>query len=426
MSPPPVSSGKAYMAMATVALYSCALSLLTHYSGVMPLVNGHQYSTISAVIVIAIIQLSVSLTMALFEVSVKNPHLPVTELYSVLSKSVLSTDGFRVIFPALLYSLQSVLQIAALKNLGPATFQCIYQMRICYWFTTSQAVSRTTLSTRHWFAFILMALGAFILIGGLLTSHWWPRTLEDPSGLGTEVASQLSNQNHSSTFQEIQQGSAIRYPELDMNDGANMALLASILSGVADTYVEKMLKDSPGAEFGLLAGRRGGDIWAKNAQMSFFSVVIAVLFRTCSHNLASYRENGGDQRTSFFAGFNGVVWSVVGLQAFGGAAVAFVTPYLSSMLEGFACINSILLTFALSICLFQSTGTHYFALGAIIIVGARWLFASGGNVLEVEGSDLERATVEYEKFEDDPKSTPRPGTPIGVWHHRRSPSARRS
>jgi len=102
-----------------------------HYSRVMPPSGDHRYFTSTAVFLNEIIKLAVSLCFCLYESSrLLAPSTPATVLFQQISNSVLSSDGWKLMIPAALYTVQNLLQYVAISNLDAVHFQVVYQFKV--------------------------------------------------------------------------------------------------------------------------------------------------------------------------------------------------------------------------------------------------------------------------------------------------------
>lgn len=137
--------------------------------------------------------------------------------------------------------------------------------------------------------------------------------------------------------------------------GFAAALGACVLSGFAGIFFEKMLK--------------GSDIsvWMRNVQMSLLSIPLGIC--TCLFaNREKILTNG------FFHGYDAFVVYLIVLQAGGGLLVALVVKYADNILKGFATSLSIIISCVASIYLFDFHLTIQFAIGAILVIGAIFLY----------------------------------------------------
>ena len=165
-------------------------------------------------------------------------------------------------------------------------------------------------------------------------------------------------------------------------------LMACVLSGLAGVYFEKVLK-APSKPAGPHTAENGGtdiegkvivveepfqedyapaQLWVRNIQMSFFSVLLGMVFVVLLQDGATIAERG------FFVNYNALTWCVIGIQAFGGLIVALVVKYADNILKGFATSISIILSSLLSVFLFGFSITGTFVLGATFVIYATYLY----------------------------------------------------
>lgn len=173
-------------------------------------------------------------------------------------------------------------------------------------------------------------------------------------------------------------------------------LMACVLSGLAGVYFEKILKAAPSTssakpddddEEGKIspppaqhhvvvdetpleeqAAAVQSQLWIRNIQMSFFSVLLGLVFVVLLQDGTTIAEKG------FFVNYTPLTWLVIGIQAFGGLVVALVVKYADNILKGFATSISIILSSILSIWLFNFSLTGTFVLGAAFVIYATYLY----------------------------------------------------
>jgi len=137
--------------------------------------------------------------------------------------------------------------------------------------------------------------------------------------------------------------------------GAAAVFLASVTSGFAGVYFEKILKSTPFS------------IWGRNIQLGFFGFLFASLITFLSDS-SQISMNG------FFYGWN---WNVVLLvvnHALGGLIIAFVVKYADNILKGFASSFSIILSSICSVYLFEFRLSWLFVLGTTLVVVACYIY----------------------------------------------------
>lgn len=320
----------------------------------MPPVGGQRYFTSTAVFLNEVIKLSISLTMALYDISSNlPPSSPATTLFSNLSSAVFTGDSWKLAIPAMLYTLQNSLQYLAVSNLEAATFQVTYQLKILTTALFSVIMLGRTLTARKWLALILLAVGVAIVqipshndpadvshVKGLQDTQvkfFWPRSLARARGLGNAAAAQL--QRRSATYAGIDKDVAMHNPQLDASIGLAAVVVACVLSGLAGVYFEKVLKDR--------SGNPNTSLWVRNVQLSFYSLFPAFFVGVI------FKDGEGIARHGFFSGYNWVVWTAIVFQAFGGVIVATVINYADNIAKNFATSISILLSVLGSVVFFN-------------------------------------------------------------------------
>lgn len=281
------------------------------YSRIMPLVDGHQYFTATAVFLNEVIKLAVSLGMALHETSEALPGSPLTKLLPALSRSVFTADSWKLAIPAGLYTFQNTLQYVAVSNLDAATFQVTYQLKILTTALFSVTMLNRSLSTKKWISCVLLMAGVAVV--------QFP-TGESASTSGTKQARDAT---------EPTGGNA--------TVGLVAVIIACAISGLAGVYFEKVLKD----------GSSNASLWVRNVQLSFYSLFPAFFIGVVFKDGAAIAQDG------FFAGYNWVVWTAIGFQAFGGLVVALVVNYADNIAKNFATSISIILSLLASVWFFD-------------------------------------------------------------------------
>lgn len=137
--------------------------------------------------------------------------------------------------------------------------------------------------------------------------------------------------------------------------GFSAVMGACVLSGLAGIFFEKMLK---GADI---------SVWMRNVQMSLLSIPLA--YATCFITDSSRLYKSG-----FFHGYDFYVVYLIVLQAVGGLLVAIVVKYADNILKGFATSLAIIISCVASIFIFDFKLTLQFAVGALLVIGAIFLY----------------------------------------------------
>jgi hypothetical protein len=113
------------------------------------------------------------------------------------------------------------------------------------------------------------------------------------------------------------------------------------VSGLTGVYFEKLLKQGP----------TQASVWIRNVQLSFYSLIAALLGGVIWQDGEGIREHG------FFEGYNWVVWTAVGLQAAGGLVASLVIRDADNIVKNFATSISIVISMLVSVVIFDFTVT---------------------------------------------------------------------
>ena len=131
--------------------------------------------------------------------------------------------------------------------------------------------------------------------------------------------------------------------------GLIAVFIATITSGFAGVYFEKILKGS------------STSLWIRNIQLGLPSIVIALATVYLEDREKVYSKG-------FFVGYNGIVWTVVTIQAVGGLIVAVVVKYADNVLKVFATSFSIVFSCIMSAFMSDFTPTFWFSVGASFVI----------------------------------------------------------
>ncbi|KAI7627064.1 P-loop containing nucleoside triphosphate hydrolase protein [Hortaea werneckii] len=366
-----------HISLITLVFQNSLLILVMHYSRIMPPVNGHRYYTSTAVFLNELMKLSISLSMALYDIAThsKSPETATAAgLFGELARAVFSGDSWKMGIPALLYTLQNSLQYIGISNLDAATFQVTYQLKILTTALFSVTLLGKSLSPRRWTSLVLLMVGVAIVqipLGNSETpvlsikdlkdgaAFHSPRSIWDLKALGNAAAGQLSKR--SATYEGIGEDEAAAHPQLDASIGLIAVMIACGLSGMAGVYFEKVLKDPKGD-----AHRQS--VWVRNVQLSFYSLWPALLIGVL------FKDGEQIAKTGFFTGYNWVVWLAITLQAIGGVVVALAVNYADNIAKNFATSISILVSFLASVFFFDFHITWLYLIGTVTVVGATYLY----------------------------------------------------
>lgn len=316
-----------------------------HYSRVST-PAAQSYSPATAVLLNEILKGMISFTVAWLNVAQASEASSTGVIgwwlaFKRVCKDIFSPDCWKLSIPALLYVVQNSLQFVAISNLPVATFQVTYQMKILTTAAFSVALLRKKLSSTKWLSLFFLAIGVGIV--QIQTS---------------------SSPRHAPQRDNIPVGSAHDSAPLHIHimsplKGFGAVVAACFTSGLAGVYFEMVLKNSK------------ADLWARNVQLSLFSLIPAALpvYWEFSNPYSQYSIF-----TSMFRNFGGWAWATVAIQVFGGLVTAVVIKYSDNILKGFATSLSIVLSFLASVALFGFRITPSFLIGSSTVLAATWMY----------------------------------------------------
>jgi UDP-sugar transporter A1/2/3 len=140
--------------------------------------------------------------------------------------------------------------------------------------------------------------------------------------------------------------------------GSLAVLAATVTSGFAGVYFEKILKESKVS------------LWVRNLQLGLLGIISSSVIVYANDSSQIFGPKG----KGFFFGWNWVVVVVVLNQALGGFLVALVVKYADNILKGFAVSFSIILSSILSIFVFDFTFSFYFLVGTVLVLVSVYIY----------------------------------------------------
>ena len=252
--------------------------------------------------------------------------------------------------PACLYTLANNLQFVGIQNLEAATFQVTYQMKIIVTAIFSVVILRKSLTTRKWVALVILMVGVIVvsiphgptgpLAQGAHTRTYFPRSVDAlREQLGGSAASHLNRR--SATYEGIEEDEDLLNPTQSAPIGLLAVMGVCIASGLGGVYFEKVLKESP----------QKTSLWVRNVQLAIYSLFPALFIGVFFFDGETVAKNG------FFDGYNWVVFTTVGFQAFGGIVSAFCIFYADNISKNFATSISMVLSSLASFFFFDFKAT---------------------------------------------------------------------
>lgn len=363
-----------YVSLVTLALQSTTLVIVMHYSRVSVSSSSNVYSASSAVLIVEVLKCAISLVIAFirtkpppsavrghnrlpetptypssFSNSGRTPYLvPAPVLFlriRQLASEIGSADAWKLSIPALLYVLQNNLQYVAVSNLDVPTFQVTNQMKILTTAGFSVMLLHRKLSKRKWISLALLAIGVGIV-----------QIQASTSSVPVELPSLKSSSSVPVAGGDTVDPPPSTSPTLHPLTGFLAVTASCFTSGLAGVYFEMVLKGST------------ADLWVRNVQMSAWSIIPALV-----PILVGFLRDG-TRFEDMFANFGAWAWCTVLMQVLGGLVTALVIKYSDNILKGFATSLAIVLSFLVSVGLFNLSITISFLVGASVVLGATWMY----------------------------------------------------
>ncbi|OBZ86073.1 UDP-N-acetylglucosamine transporter [Choanephora cucurbitarum] len=328
------------------------------------------YLASTAVVMSEVIKSFVCLVVLYFAPESRKRSL--SKLTSLLNRELILNwrETAKLAIPAALYLVQNNLQYVAASNLDAATFQVTYQLKILTTAFFSVIILKRNLSKLKWIALAILTMGIALVVL--------------PKSASTAFVAYITG-NTMITDSTIEGTTSVPEGNQSNLHGFLAVLCACMLSGLAGVYFEKILKaptpkpvptEDDEEEIKRASVQDDDDdettvsnqIWIRNIQMSFFSVLLGLVFVVMLQDGATIAERG------FFVNYTPLTWTVIGIQALGGLIVALVVKYADNILKGFATSISIILSSIVSVWLFNFAFSGSFLLGAALVIYATYLY----------------------------------------------------
>ncbi|CAF4077385.1 unnamed protein product [Rotaria magnacalcarata] len=308
------------ISLVALILQTTGIVLLLRYSRTW---KAEPYISSTAIVASEFLKGFICLILVWFETDCSFARLAKKLNDEIYSKPV---ETFKLAIPSGLYAIQNNLLFIALSYLNAATYQVTYQLKIlttalCCVFMLGKKIDK-----HQWVSLCMLAIGvAFVT---------WPSS--------DEVTKRASTQIQKSWTQQF--------------IGFGAVLSATLTSGFAGVYFEKILKTGPTS------------VWVRNIQLAIFGTIFGLVI-VFLFDARAVMDKG------FFQGYSTVVWIVIFLQAIGGLIIAAVIKYADNIIKGFATSLSIILSSVVSYFVLNDfTPSLFFFMGTILVITATFLY----------------------------------------------------
>ena len=318
-----------YTSLLLVVVQTSALVLLLRYSRVA---GSDRYFSSVAVVCAELIKAVAAFLVIVYQGGLRSA---IAQVHAVVVAQ--PWDTLKVAVPAGIYALQNNLLFYGLSNLSVPTYQVTNQLKV---FTTalfSVFMLGKVLTMRKWLALGLLFAGICLVQIDSVNSGGAPKPPVDVS----------------STAVPSPQASAA--PEQNAVLGAAAVLCASVTSGFAGVYFEKMLKNSPAS------------LWLRDVQLGGLGAIFGSI-------IAWWNDGTVIAERGIWVGWSSLVTLVVLNQALGGLLIAVVIKYADNILKGFAVSISIVLSSLVSVFLFNFSVRTFFAIGTAMVLLSTYLY----------------------------------------------------
>ncbi|CAF4138966.1 unnamed protein product [Rotaria socialis] len=314
------ANNRKLVSLIALILQTTGIVLLLRYSRTW---KAEPYISSTAIVASEFLKGFICLILVWFETDCSFVRLAKKLNDEIYSKPV---ETFKLTIPSGLYAIQNNLLFIALSYLNAATYQVTYQLKIlttalCCVFMLGKKIDK-----HQWVSLCMLAIGvAFVT---------WPSS--------DEAAKRASTQIQKSWAQQF--------------IGFGAVLSATLTSGFAGVYFEKILKTGPTS------------VWVRNIQLAIFGTIFGLVI-VFLFDARAVMDKG------FFQGYSTVVWMVIFLQAIGGLIIAAVIKYADNIVKGFATSLSIILSSVVSYFVLNDfTPSLFFFMGTMLVITATFLY----------------------------------------------------
>ena len=307
-----------YMSLLTLTFRNVILALSMRYSRTR---SGDMFFEGTAVVMAEVVKLLTC--MFLVYRSPEEGAGNVKKFTDILHKTIIlnKLDTLKVCVPSFIYLIMNNLNYVAAEHLDVPTYETTYQLKILTAAVLSVLILKKSLIKTQWLSLVLSVLGVALV--------------------------QLSDAKETKVTEQIRQQNRLL--------GFGAALTASVLSGIAGVYFEKILKES------------NVSVWMRNIQLSLLAIPLGIF-------VSFFKHSEGIIEYGFFHGYDLFVIYLITLNATGGLLVAVVLKYADNILRGFASSLAIIITCIVSVFLFGFIVSLQFSVGAALVIGSIFMY----------------------------------------------------
>lgn len=353
----------AWVVLGLLVVQNAATTMLVQHTRRHPAANGVVYLGSVAVLISECLKLPTCLAL------IVNDEGGIIPAAARIKDSVFDRwkDTLRMSVPALCYGLQNLLFFVALSNLSATSYQLWSQTKVLFTALFFVKILDQRLRPKQWGALGLLTVG----VGAVQLAEAGTETAKAAALAARGSATTGSTGAAAAAAAAAEGGASAVAGSGSVTVGVIAVLLSSLLSGFANIYFEKVLKQAD-CEFDdscELPAEDGGrpnapvSLWVRNVQLALFSIPQAALLLLLSSNSRRVIATHG-----LFAGFTPLVWLVTALTAGGGLLVAAVVKYADNVLKTYATAVSIVLTCIVGTIITRVPPTPGFLYGMVLVL----------------------------------------------------------
>ena len=249
-------------------------------------------------------------------------------------------DTIRTAVPAFIYVIQNIILYVAIGNLPAAEFQVAYQLKLLTTAFFSIILLKRKINLKQWLSLVLLFAGVSIV--------------------------EVSTNDSEKHAEKVEQSQFL---------GLISVICACLCSGFAGVYFEKILKISNNNnDLDRLTDQPKTTLWTRNIQLGSFCTLLSCI--TCFTLDGAKIKSHPD---GLLQGYNNIIWYTVLMHAFGGLLVALVVKYADSILKGFACAISVVISTIMANVLFEYQITIEFVVGTFMVCSSVFIYSYFGQ-----------------------------------------------
>ena len=327
-----------WVVLILLVVQNAATTILVQTTRSSPAQSGVVYLGGAAVLISELIKLPTCLLLICREEG--GVKQMVTKVHDAVFSSRRIGDTIRMGVPALCYGLQNLLFFVALSNLSATSYQLWSQTKVLFTALFFVKILGQQLRPKQWFALTLLTGG----VAAVQLAQAGTETAQ-AAGLAARGAS-VTGSTGAAAEAAAAAGASLAGSSVTI--GIVAVLLSSLLSGFANVYFEKVLKEAECEYEDSCELSEDGSgpqpnapvsLWVRNVQLAIFSIPQAALLLLFSSQSRSVVLEHG-----LLAGFTPLVWLVTLLTAGGGLLIAAVVKYADNVLKTYATAIAIVVT----------------------------------------------------------------------------------